>query len=91
MSNGGDGGRPGGNGGGDAGGDGGRDAADDGGRHDSRYLTHIRVVHFAIFAITSRMLRILMEHIEIKNSLKSKLQTDLTHSLRVVCVLEVIA
>ena len=58
MSNGGDGGSAGGDGGGDTGGDGGRDAADDGGHHDGRYLIHFRVVHFAIFEITSRILRI---------------------------------
>ena len=47
-----------------------------------------RVEHFAI---TPRILRILMEHIEIKNSLDSKLQTFSICSIRILNILEVIA
>ena len=55
----------------------------------------IRVEHFVIFeklvfAITSRMLRILTEHIVIKNSLDYKLQTFSICSVRILNILEVI-
>ena len=50
-----------------------------------------RVQHFAIFKITSRILRILMEHIEMKNSSESKLQTDSIYFIRIVNFQEVIA
>ena len=47
----------------------------------------ISVEHFAIyeklvFAITSGVLRISIQHIEIKNSIDSKLQTFFIHSVR---------
>ena len=44
-----------------------------------------------IFTITSRILRIRMEHIEIKNSLDSKLQSFSICSVRILILLEVIA
>ena len=59
--------------------------------------TKARVAHFVIFsktrffAITSRLLRIPTEHIEIKNSLDSKLQTFSIYSIRIRNILEVIA
>ena len=46
-----------------------------------------RVEHFVII---SRILRILMEHIETKNSLDSKLQTFSICSVRILNILEVI-
>ena len=54
-----------------------------------------RVAHFAIFeklvfAINSRVLRNLMEHIEIKVSLDSKLQTLCKCSVRILNIFEVI-
>ena len=49
------------------------------------------VVELSIFAITSRILRILMEHIDIKNSLDSKLQIFSMCSVRILNTLEVIA
>ena len=54
-----------------------------------------RVEHFAIFeelifAITSRILRILTEHIEPKDSLDSKLQIESICSVTILNVLEVI-
>ena len=56
----------------------------------------LRVEQFAIFdklvfAITSRILRILMEHIEMKNSLDSKLQIDSICSIGILSTLVVIA
>ena len=51
----------------------------------------IRVEHFLVFTITSRMVRILMEHIRIKNSLESKLQTFFIYSVRIRNTLKVIA
>ena len=44
-----------------------------------------------VFAITFRILRILMEHIKIKNSLESKLQSFYICSVRILNTLEVIA
>ena len=45
------------------------------------------VVHFAIFeklTITSRTLKIQMEHIEIKNRIKSQLQSGIICSIRIL-------
>ena len=55
-----------------------------------------RVEHFSnvekfVFTITSRILRILIEHIVIKNSLGSKLFIFSTCSIRIFNILEVIA
>ena len=55
-----------------------------------------RVAHFAIFeklvfVITSRILRILIEHTEVKNSLDSKLQNFTICTIRILNILEVIA
>ena len=44
-----------------------------------------------VLTITSRILRILMEHIEMKNSLDSKLQLLSICSVRILNILEVIA
>ena len=44
-----------------------------------------------VFAITFRILRILMEHIKIKNSLESKLQSFYICSFRILNILKVIA
>ena len=52
------------------------------------YVSFVRVAHFGI---TSRISRILMEHIEIKNSLDSKLQTYSICSIKILDILEVIA
>ena len=54
---------------------------------DERFVIFEKVV----FAITSRILRVLMEHIEIKNSLDSRLQILSIYSIRILNILEVIA
>ena len=56
------------------------------------WMALLRVGHFWIFvyAITSRILRILMEHTETKNSLDSKLQTLAICSMKIINILEVI-
>ena len=60
------------------------------------YVSFVRVSHFAIFenlvfAITSRMLRILMEHIKTICSLESKLLLMTVRSIRILNILEITA
>ena len=50
-----------------------------------------RQAGFSIFAITSKILRILMEHIEIKNSLAYTLKNFSILSIKILKILEVIA
>ena len=52
---------------------------------------HYAIFEKLVFAITSRMLRILTEHIERKNSLDSKVQIESICSVRTLNILEVIA
>ena len=51
--------------------------------------TSARVEHYAIFAITSKIVRITMEGIEMKNSLESKLLIDSIYSITILNILEV--
>ena len=55
-------------------------------------MSEIRVEHFGklVFVITSRILKILIEHKVIKNRLCSKLQIDSIRTIRILNILEVI-
>ena len=55
------------------------------------WVEHFSIFGNLIFVITSRSLRIRMEHIQIKNSLDSQLQTISICSIRILNILEVIA
>ena len=62
----------------------------------NRRLLEVRVERFATFgklvlATTSKILRILIKHIESKDSIDSKLQTVSIYSIEILIILKVIA
>ena len=49
-------------------------------------VEHFAIFEILVFAITSRILIILTEHIETKNSLESELQIDSLYSIRIISI-----